>query len=194
MRQGRLERRAAMVTLLAGRDDDLLVVPGLGSTAWDLAAAGDNHRNFYLWGAMGGAAMIGLGLALAQPKRRVAVITGDGEMLMGLGALATIGIQRPANLAIIVFDNGVYGETGMQPSHTQSGVDLLKVAGACGIGTCLDLRDEAGLADLAKRLKGLRETLFARVLIEASDPPRVLPERDGVVLKQRFRASIGIES
>ncbi len=194
MRQGRLERRAAMVTLLAGRDDDLLVVPGLGSTAWDLAAAGDNHRNFYLWGAMGGAAMIGLGLALAQPKRRVAVITGDGEMLMGLGALATIGIQRPANLAVIVFDNGVYGETGMQPSHTQSGVDLLKVAGACGIGTCLDLRDEAGLADLAKRLKGLRETLFARVLIEASDPPRVLPERDGVVLKQRFRASIGIES
>ncbi len=95
-----LERRAAMATLVAGRNDDLLVVPGLGSTTWDLAAAGDNDRNFYLWGAMGGAAMIGLGLALAQPKKRVAVITGDGEeMLMGMGALAcTIGIQRPANL------------------------------------------------------------------------------------------------
>ena len=104
------------------------------------------RRNFYLWGAMGGAAMIGLGLALAQPHERVAVITGDGEMLMGLGALATIGIQKPANLAIVVFDNGVYGETGMQPSHTQSGVDLIAVAGGCGIATCPEVRDEAGVA------------------------------------------------
>jgi len=189
-----LERRAALAALLAGRDDNLLVVPGLGSTAWDLAAAGDNDRNFYLWGAMGGAAMIGLGLALAQPKRRVAVITGDGEMLMGLGALATIGIQRPDNLAVIVFDNGVYCETGMQPSATQSGADLLKVAGACGIATCVDVRDEAGLADLAGRLKSLRGTLFARVPIEANEPPRVLPERDGVVLKQRFRTALGLKA
>jgi thiamine pyrophosphate-dependent acetolactate synthase large subunit-like protein len=192
MSQGRLERRAAMATLLAGRGDDLLVVPGLGSTTWDAAAAGPDDRDFYLWGAMGGAAMIGLGLALAQPKKRVAVITGDGEMLMGMGSLATIGLQRPGNLAVIVFDNGVYGETGMQPSHTQSGVDLVNVAGACGIGTCLDVRDEVALTDLAARLKDLRETLFARVLIEASDPPRVLPEREGAVLKQRFRAAIGI--
>jgi len=190
----RLERRAAMATLLADRGDDLLVVPGLGSTAWDLAAAGDDDRNFYLWGAMGGAAMIGLGLALAQPRRRVAVVTGDGEMLMGLGSLATIGIQRPRNLAIVVFDNGVYGETGMQPSHTQGGVDLLKVAGACGIDPCLDVRDEAGLADLAGRLKTFSQTLFARVPIEAAEPPRVLPLRDGVALKQRFRAAIGVES
>jgi thiamine pyrophosphate-dependent acetolactate synthase large subunit-like protein len=190
----RLERRAAMATLLAHRCDDLLVVPGLGSTTYDLAAAGDDPRNFYLWGAMGGGAMIGLGLALAQPGKRVAVITGDGEMLMGMGALATIGLQKPANLAVIVFDNGVYGETGMQPSHTQSGVDLLAVAGACGIAICLDVRDEAALADLAARLKDLRETLFARVLIEASEPPRVLPERDGVVLKERFRAAIGVKA
>ncbi|MGC2640479.1 MAG: thiamine pyrophosphate-dependent enzyme, partial [Pseudolabrys sp.] len=102
MDQIKLERRAAMATLLENRGNDLLVVPGLGSTAWDAAAAGDNDRNFYLWGAMGGAAMIGLGLALAQPRRRVAVITGDGEMLMGLGSLATIGTQRPRNLAVIV--------------------------------------------------------------------------------------------
>ncbi len=194
MSQAGLERRAAMATLLADRGDDLLVVPGLGSTCWDLAAAGDNDRNFYLWGAMGGAAMIGLGLALAQPQKRVAVITGDGEMLMGLGSLATIGIQAPKNLAVIVFDNGVYGETGMQPSHTQSGVDLLKVAGGCGIDPCLDVRDEAALADLAGRLKALNRTLFARVAIEASEPPRVLPERDGVVLKQRFRAALGINA
>jgi thiamine pyrophosphate-dependent acetolactate synthase large subunit-like protein len=189
-----LERRAAMATLLADRSDDLLVVPGLGSTTYDLAAAGDDPRNFYLWGAMGGAAMIGLGLALAQPVKRVAVITGDGEMLMGMGSLATIGLQKPANLAIIVFDNGVYGETGMQPSHTQSGVDLLAVAGGCGIADCLEVRDEAELDGLAAQLKDLRETLFARVLIEASEPPRVLPERDGVVLKQRFRAAIGLKA
>jgi thiamine pyrophosphate-dependent acetolactate synthase large subunit-like protein len=190
----RLERRAAMATLLAGRDDNLLVIPGLGSTAWDAAAAGDNDRNFYLWGAMGGAAMIGLGLALAQPRRRVAVITGDGEMLMGLGSLATIGIQKPRNLAVIVFDNGVYGETGMQPSHTQSGVDLIAVAGACGVATCLDVREEGALANLAQRLKTLNETLFARVLIAAEEPPRVLPLRDGVALKERFRAALGVRA
>jgi thiamine pyrophosphate-dependent acetolactate synthase large subunit-like protein len=194
MDQVKLERRAAMATLLENRGNDLLVVPGLGSTAWDAAAAGDNDRNFYLWGAMGGAAMIGLGLALAQPRRRVAVITGDGEMLMGLGSLATIGTQRPRNLAVIVFDNGVYGETGMQPSHTQSGVDLIAIAGACGIGTCLDVHDENALADLAHRLKNLHETLFARVLIAAEEPPRVLPLRDGVALKERFRAALGIRA
>src|SRR5262249_11470730 len=121
MDQMRLESRAAMATLLANRGDDFLVIPGLGSTAWDAVAAGDDDRNFYLWGAMGGAAMIGLGLALAQPERRVAVITGDGEMLMGLGSLATIGIQQPRNLAVIVFDNGAYGETGMQTSHDRGG-------------------------------------------------------------------------
>lgn len=191
MSAGGLERRAAMAVLMAGRADDLLVVPGLGSTTYDLAAAGDNDRNFYLWGAMGGAAMIGLGLALAQPERRVAVITGDGEMLMGLGSLATIALKKPKNLAVIVFDNGVYGETGMQPSHTQGTADLLGVARACGIPTCMDVRDEADLEELARRLAGLSATLFARVLIEAGEPTRVLPLRDGVALKQRFRAAIG---
>lgn len=188
-----LDRRAAMATLLADRGDDLLVVPGLGSTTWDAASAGDNDRNFYLWGAMGGAAMIGLGLALAQPKRRVAVITGDGEMLMGLGSLATIGIQQPRNLAVIVFDNGVYGETGMQPSHTQSSVDLIGAARACGIATCIDVQDEAALAGLSRRLKDLNELIFARVLIAAEEPPRVLPLRDGVALKNRFRTAIGVK-
>jgi len=187
-----LERRAAMAALLSDRKDDLLVIPGLGSTCWDLAAAGDNDRNFYLWGAMGGAAMIGLGLALAQPDKRVLVVTGDGEMLMGVGALATIGVKRPSNLAVVVFDNGHYGETGMQPSHTHQGrVDLLGIARACGIGTCLDVTDEAGLADLATRLKSLDGTLFARLSIAAGEAPRVLPERDGAVLKARFRAALG---
>ena len=138
--------------------------------------------------------MIGLGLALAQPKRRVAVITGDGEMLMGLGAFATIGVQKPRNLAVIVFDNGVYGETGGQPSHTAAGVDLVAVARSCGFPTCLDLHDEQGLAGLAARLGAFSGPLFARVAIAANEPPRVLPERDGVVLKRRFRAALGIEA
>jgi thiamine pyrophosphate-dependent acetolactate synthase large subunit-like protein len=189
-----LQRRETMAALLAGRSNDLLVVPGLGSTTYDLAAAGDDDRNFYLWGAMGGAAMIGLGLALAQPERRVAVIAGDGEMLMGLGSLATIGVKRPANLAVIVFDNRVYGETGGQPSHTGAGVDLVGAAAACGIPTCLDVTDEAGVADLAGRLKVFGETLFARVAIAADEAPRVLPLRDGVALKERFRAALGLEA
>jgi len=189
-----LDRRAAMARLVAGRGDDLLVVPGLGSTTWDLAAAGDDPRNFYMWGAMGGTAMIGLGLALAQPDKRVAVITGDGEMLMGLGSLGTIGVQKPGNLAVIVFDNAVYGETGGQPSHTQNDVDLVAVARACGISACVDVRDEADLEDLAARLKRLKETLFARVAINADEPPRVLPEKDGVELKQRFRAALGLKA
>jgi len=188
----RLERRAAMATLVAGRGDDLLVVPGLGSTTYDLAAAGDDDRNFYLWGAMGGAAMIGLGLALAQPAKTVAVITGDGEMLMGMGALATIGIQQPPNLAVIVFDNGTYGETGGQPSHTAGGVDMVSVARSCRFETCLEVGDEAALADLARRLKGLDGLLFARVAIKPDEPPRVLPEKDGAVLKRRFRAALGL--
>jgi thiamine pyrophosphate-dependent acetolactate synthase large subunit-like protein len=193
MSEARLDRRAAIAALLRERDDDLLVVPGLGSTTWDVASIGDNPRNFYLWGAMGGAAMIGLGLALAQPKRRVAVITGDGEMLMGLGALATIGVQKPSNLAVVVFDNGTYAETGGQPSHTRAGVDLVAVARACGFSTCLDLRDEPGLAGLAARLGAFAGPLFARVAIAADEPPRVLPERDGVAIKRRFRAALGLE-
>jgi thiamine pyrophosphate-dependent acetolactate synthase large subunit-like protein len=115
-----LDRRAVAAEILKDRGD-ALVVTGLGAPTWDTAAAGDHALNFYTWGGMGGAAMIGLGLALAQPKRRVIIITGDGEMLMGLGSLATIGVQQPRNLALIVMDNEHYGETGMQETHTRHG-------------------------------------------------------------------------
>jgi thiamine pyrophosphate-dependent acetolactate synthase large subunit-like protein len=170
-----LERRAAMTTLLADRPKNLFVVPGLGSTTWDAAAAagGNDDRDFYLWGAMGGAAMIGLGLALAQPKLRVAVITGDGEMLMGLGSLATIGVKQPRNLLVVVFDNGLYGETGMQASHTQGGVDLCNVARACAV-----------------MLRTSNKMLFARVQISPAETPRFLPEKDGVIIKDRVRKAV----
>src|ERR1700756_5172812 len=135
-------RRAAIRALLENRGD-LLLVTGLGSTTWDAAAVGDDDRNFYLWGAMGAAAMVGLGLAIARPERRVLVVTGDGEMLMGLGALATIGVERPPNLALAVFDNGHCGEPGMQPSHTAARVSLGGVARACGIDAVFDIVDAA---------------------------------------------------
>ena len=185
-----LDRRAAMATLLADRPKNLFVVPGLGSCTWDAYAAGDDDRNFYLWGAMGGAAMIGLGLALAQPALRVAVVTGDGEMLMGLGSLATIGVQRPDNLAVVVFDNGHYGETGMQESHTRGGVDLCDVARGCGFARVLDVKDHDGLRELAGLLASGEGPLFARVPIVADDPPRVLPEKDGVAIKDRVRRAV----
>jgi thiamine pyrophosphate-dependent acetolactate synthase large subunit-like protein len=187
----RLDRRAAIATLLAGRGG-LLLVTGLGSTTYDAASVGDDARNFYLWGAMGAAAMVGLGLAIARPERRVLVVTGDGEMLMGLGALATVAVQQPPNLALAVFDNGAYGETGMQPSHTDAGVSLAAIAHACGIEAVFDITDEAGLREFAARLAHFEHTMFARVAIRADEKPRVLPSRDGVLLKNRFRAALGI--
>jgi thiamine pyrophosphate-dependent acetolactate synthase large subunit-like protein len=189
----RLPRRDAIRILLEKRDD-LLLVTGLGSTTWDAASVGDDPRNFYLWGAMGSAALVGLGLALAQPQRRVLVVTGDGEMLMGLGGLATVGVQRPPNLSIAVFDNGRYGETGMQASHTEAGVELVGIARACGIREIFDISDPLGLHDFAGRVRKSTTTLFARVSIRTDEPPRVLPPRDGVHLKNRFRRALGIES
>lgn len=189
----RLDRRAAIRALLEARGD-LLLVTGLGSTTWDAASLGDDERNFYLWGAMGAAAMIGLGLAIAQPDRRILVVTGDGEMLMGLGSLATIGVQSPPNLAIAVFDNGRYAETGMQASHTAEAVDLIGVAQACGLKQTFDVGDELGLREFAKHLANTATTLFARIAIRADEPPRVLPPRDGAFLKTRFRRAIGAET
>src|SRR5258708_1387229 len=122
-----LDRRAVVSSLLANRKGTI-AVGGLGASTYDIAAAGDNERNLYLWGAMGGAVMMGLGLALAQPKLPVVVITGDGEMLMGIGSLATVGLQKPGNLSIVVLDNQAYGETGGQMSHTAATADLVGVA------------------------------------------------------------------
>jgi thiamine pyrophosphate-dependent acetolactate synthase large subunit-like protein len=188
----RLDRRAAMRALLENRGD-LLLVTGLGSTTWDAASVADDDHNFYLWGAMGAAAMVGLGLAIARPDRRILVVTGDGEMLMGLGSIATIGVQRPPNLAIAVFDNGHYGETGMQASHTAETVDLVGVAQACGFRDTFDINDEFGLRVFSARVRDMTASLFARVAIRAEEPPRILPPRDGVLLKTRFRRATGVE-
>ena len=184
-----LERRAAVARLLADRGD-LLVVTGLGSPTYDVATVGDDPRNFHLWGAMGNAALVGLGLAVAQPTRRVLVLTGDGEMLMGMGGLATVAVQRPPNLSIIVIDNERYGETGRQKSHTAHGVDLEAVARGCGFSLVDTILDEAGLDRLARGLHEVVGPLFAVVKVAPSEPPRALPTRDGVELKNRFRKAL----
>jgi thiamine pyrophosphate-dependent acetolactate synthase large subunit-like protein len=186
-----LDRRAVVRSLLQDRGD-LLVVTGLGSSSYDAMAAGDHPRTFFLWGAMGGAAMVGMGLALARPDQNVAVITGDGEQLMGLGSFATIGAQKVKNLSIVVLDNSHYGETGMQESHTGLGVDLVGIAKSCGFVFSEKVADMAGVEALRKRLHKPDGPLFANVHIAANDPPRVLPPRDGVFLKNRFRQSLGL--
>jgi thiamine pyrophosphate-dependent acetolactate synthase large subunit-like protein len=139
---------------------------------------------------MGGAAMIGLGLALARPGRRVLVITGDGEMLMGLGALASIAVAAPANLAVAVLDNERYGETGMQATHTAAGVDLAAMARAAGWPETGTAADEAGLARAVARLRAAPGPVFHAIKVRAEALPLVLPPRDGVALKERFRAAL----
>ena len=187
-----LNRRAAVARLLAGRRD-LLVVAGLGSPTYDVAAAGDHPLNFYLWGAMGGTAMVGLGLALAQPRRPVLVVTGDGEMLMGLGALATIAVRSPGNLTIAVLDNESYGETGGQKSHTAHGTDLAAVARACGIADSRIIDEDNDLQSFAGRIHRLGESSAVGVLkISTGEDQRVLPSRDAAFLKDRFRLALGI--
>jgi thiamine pyrophosphate-dependent acetolactate synthase large subunit-like protein len=184
-----LHRRDVVTKILSERKD-LLVIAGLGSTAWDVTAAGDSPLNFPMWGAMGQAAMIGLGLALAQPKRRVLVITGDGEMLMGLGSLATIGVQQPKNLSVVVIDNGRYGETGMQATHTASGVDLADVAKACLFKSSTVVTRESELADLKKLIHEKTGPHFIAVKVVAEKLPLVLPPREGALLKARFRRAV----
>jgi thiamine pyrophosphate-dependent acetolactate synthase large subunit-like protein len=186
-----LDRREAVAALREDRDD-LLVVSGLGSTTWDVAAAGDHDRNFYLWGAMGGAAMIGLGLALARPGEPVVVITGDGEQLMGLGGLATIGVHNPPNLAVVVIDNQRYGETGMQPTHTAHGVDLPAIAAASGFRWTERVSEMAGVRNLADRIKSSEGAGFASLRVSTAEHDKVLPPRDGVHLKNRFRRALDI--
>jgi thiamine pyrophosphate-dependent acetolactate synthase large subunit-like protein len=184
--------RREFVTNLVQACPDALIVSGLGSSTYDLFAAGDRPNNFYLWGAMGGAAGIGLGLALAQPHKSVVVLTGDGEQLMGLGLLATIGTKRPKNLTIVILDNGHFGETGMQPSHSSLGTDLVAVAKACSIAHSQQITGMEQLLDVGAAITQATQTSLFQVLVKADEVPRALPTRDGVHIKNRFRGLLGL--
>lgn len=184
-----LDRRDAVATLLDDRGD-LLVVTGLGGTCWDCTAAGDTPLNFPMWGGMGGAAMVGLGLSLAQPSRRVLVVTGDGEMLMGLGALATIATAQPNNLAIAVIDNERYGETGMQRTHTAAGVDIAGMATAAGFVQTWTVLDDSALAEFTRASRSVAGPLLGVIKVATDKVPLVMPPRDGALLKDRFREAV----
>ena len=187
-----LDRREAVKALLTDRGD-LLVITGLGSSSYDVFDAGDHDRNFYLWGAMGGAAVMGLGLAQAQPKRPVLVITGDGEQLMGIGGLLTIAAHQPPNLAIAVLDNGHFGETGMQRSHSGLGARLDAIARGAGFMSVTEITDMQGIASFRNDIHLLAGgPKLGLVRISTDHVDRALPPRDGVFLKNRFRQHLGL--
>lgn len=185
-----LKRREVVSELLKDRGDTL-VVTGLGSPSYDVMAAGDNDLNYYLWGAMGGAAMLGLGLAKSKPDNSVVVITGDGEMLMAMGAFATIAVQAPKNLTIVVLDNGYYGETGMQQSHAGRGVQLDKVAASVKFDWTARITDMDGVHDLRRRMHARDALNCVTVAIDTAEVERVLPSRDGVYIKNRMKQALG---
>ncbi|HZU89711.1 MAG TPA: thiamine pyrophosphate-dependent enzyme [Stellaceae bacterium] len=185
-----LDRRTAVPALI-GRHEDFLIVTGLAGTAKDIAALTQDGAHAYtMAGAMGGAAMIGLGLALARPDRRVLVVTGDGELLMNLSALATIAVQNPPNLAILCVDNGHYGETGYQKSHTSLGVDLARIAAGCGIARTRTIAAASDLADGARVLREGNGAAFVLLRVKPSEPPAVKRNMDPAFCRTRFRAAL----
>lgn len=189
-----MDRREAVKKLLDTREG-ALVVTGLGSPSYDVHAAGDCADNYYLWGAMGGAALVGLGLAQAQPDKRVMIITGDGEQLMAFGSLATIAVARPRNLDLIILDNQHFGETGMQSSHTGHGISFNEIAAACGFAESAELRSLEEVDGLCEKLRRTAAGPRLFVLkITAENLPRSLPPRDAVAIKNRFRANLGFDN
>lgn len=181
--------RRQLVEALVGISPDALFVSGLGSPSWDLAACGDSDRHFYLWGGMGQTVMVAMGLALAQPERRVLAITGDGDMLMGVGTLATVGSNAPCNLGILVLDNETYGETGGQASATRGEVDLVAAARAFGIKDATILHDSLELQQLV-RANG---PIFRLAKVSRQPAPLVVPPRDGAFLKTRLREALDLD-
>ena len=183
--------RTQAVPALIGRHEDFLIVAGLAGTARDVAAlTRDGAHTYALAGVMGGACAMGLGLALARPDRRVLVVTGDGELLMNVGTLATIAVLNPSNLSIVCVDNGHYGETGYQKSHTGLGVDLERMAGAAGIKITRTIRSEADLADGGRLLRDGNGTAFVLLRVKPTDPPSYKRSLDPSMGRLRFRQSL----
>jgi len=188
----RIKRRPLVAELLAGRGS-ALVVPGLGSATWDCFAAGDAPEYLYSWGGMGLAVPTALGVALAQPERRVLAVTGDGEMLMGIGSLAVVADQAPANLAILVLDNESFGETGRQRGLTDNRVDIAAVAQGFGLRQTRTIRQADAVAELADFLFKAPGPVLAVAKVAISQDPWRLPEKDGATIAHRFRGALGLE-
>ena len=189
MSKFKLNRRLVISELLKERENSL-IVNGLGGTCWDVASLGDNDLNFYVWGGMGNACMIGLGLALSQPDKKVIVITGDGEMLMGIGSLATIALKQPKNLSIVVFDNELYGETGNQKTHTAYCTNLSKIAIGSGIINSSIILTQEDLFSLSSEIHHIKNLSFSVIKINQDQEEIVLPIREGAFIKSRFRRAL----
>jgi phosphonopyruvate decarboxylase len=183
--------RCQAVPALIGRHQDFLFVTGLAGTSRDVAAlTGDGAHVYTMAGAMGGASMMGLGLALARPDRRVLVVTGDGELLMNVGSLATIAVLNPPNLAIVCVDNGHYGETGYQKSHTSLGVDLERIAAGSGIKRTLAIGQESEIAAGARLIREGNGTAFVLLRVKPTEPPAIKRNLDPAECRVRFRAAL----
>ena len=189
MQNYQLNRRYVISQILKDRKNSL-IINGLGGTCWDVASLGDNELNFYVWGGMGNSCMIALGLALSQPKRKVIVVTGDGEMLMGIGSLATIAVKQPKNLSIVVFDNELYGETGKQKTHTGHCADLSAIAIGAGIKNSSIIKTNDQLSLLSSNINVIKELTFSQIKINNEEGPLVLPIREGAYIKTRFRKAV----
>lgn len=184
-----LNRRAVVARILKDRGE-ALAITSLGNPTFDVAAAGDCAQNFYLWGAMGGAVMVGLGLALAQPEKRVIVFVGDGEMMMGIGSLATVACHGAKNLTVVVIDNEHYAETGMQPAHAGRGVSIAGVAKAVGFEQTLVIRSEGELEEALDVILNGQGPVQVTVKVTTEPTPTALPPRDGPYLRSRFREAL----
>ena len=187
----RIERRPFIAELMKLRNG-ALVVPGLGSPTWDIFAAGDSPEYLYSWGGMGLALPTALGVALAQPKKRVLCLTGDGEMMMGIGSLAVVAAQAPANLGILVLDNERFSETGRQPGLTGQKTDLCAVARGFGITETALITQASQIKDLAHLLFATPGPTFAVAKIAITEDPWALPERDGATIARRFQQAMGV--
>jgi phosphonopyruvate decarboxylase len=184
-----LDRREA-IPALVGRHEDFLIVTGLAGTSRDAAALTKDGAHLYtMAGAMGGACMIGLGLALARRDRRVLVLTGDGELLMNLGSLATIAVMNPPNLSVVCVDNGHYGETGYQKSHTSLGVDLEKIASGSGMKRTLAIEKESEIAAGARLIREGNGASFVLLRVKPTEPPTYKRDLDPANARARFRGA-----
>lgn len=182
--------RLEAVPRIVGRPQDFFIVCGLAGTSRDIAALTDDGDYTYsMGGAMGGACMIGLGLALARRDRRVLVVTGDGELLMNIGSLATIAVMNPPNLSILCVDNGHYGETGYQKSHTSLGVDLERIAAGSGIKRTLTVETEAELAAGTRLVREGNAASFVLLRVKPTEPPAYKRDLDPANGRTRFRAA-----
>jgi phosphonopyruvate decarboxylase len=188
----KIQRRAFVADLLAKRDG-ALVIPGLGSPTWDSYAAGDSPEYLYSWGGMGLAVPTALGLAIARPDKRILALTGDGEMMMGIGSLGVVASQAPDNLAILVLDNEHFGETGRQTGLTEGRANLCDIAKGFGIKQTMAVTEHGAVGDLADFLFKTPGPVFATAKIALSEDPWMLPVKDGVAIARRFRIALGVE-